>query len=168
MNLSELINFYPPEIILKPWFYNDIRGNRNYLIRLYSLNIRSKIWRQFLVHDEVNPEKGFHLGTFLRSSHPEVFCKRVVLKNFTKFTGKHLGQSLLFNNVAGLRSATLLKRRLWHRCFLVNFVKILRTPFLTEHLRWLLLLLVYWQTFHFRLKEMQKKSEKFSLIQFCR
>ena len=24
--------------------------------------------------------------------------------------------------------------RLWHRCFPVNFVKFLRTPFLTEHL----------------------------------
>ena len=31
--------------------------------------------------------------------------------------------------------ATLLKKRLWHRCFPVNFAKFLRTPFLTEHLR---------------------------------
>ena len=29
-----------------------------------------------------------------------------------------------------LRLATLLKKRLWHRCFPVNFVKFLRTPFL--------------------------------------
>ena len=29
-----------------------------------------------------------------------------------------------------LRSTTLLKKRLWHRCFPVNFVKFLRTPFL--------------------------------------
>ena len=35
--------------------------------------------------------------------------------------------------------ATLLKKRLWHRCFPVNFAKFLRTPFLTEHLGWLLL-----------------------------
>ena len=40
----------------------------------------------------------------------------------------------LFNKVAGLRPATLLKKRLWHRCFLVNFVKFLRTPFYAEHL----------------------------------
>ena len=45
-----------------------------------------------------------------RSSHPEVFCKKDVLKNFAKFTGKHLRQSLFFNKVAGLRPATLLKR----------------------------------------------------------
>ena len=28
------------------------------------------------------------------SSHPEVFYKKGVLKNFSKFTGKHLRQSL--------------------------------------------------------------------------
>ena len=38
-----------------------------------------------------------------RSSRPDVFCKKVVLRKFTKFTGKHLHQSLYFNNVAGLR-----------------------------------------------------------------
>ena len=65
--------------------------------------------------------------------------KKGVLSNFTKFTGKHLCQSLVFNKVAGLRPATLLKKRLWHRCFLVNFVKFLRTPFFIEHLWWLLL-----------------------------
>ena len=37
------------------------------------------------------------------------------------------------------RSTTLLKKRLWHRCFSVNFATFLRTPLLTEHLRWLLL-----------------------------
>ena len=36
--------------------------------------------------------------------------------------------------------ATLLKKRLWHRCFPVNIAKYLRTPFFTEHLWWLLLL----------------------------
>ena len=33
---------------------------------------------------------------------PEVFSKKGVLKNFAKFTGKHLCQSLFFNKVAGL------------------------------------------------------------------
>ena len=58
-----------------------------------------------------------------RSSRQEVFCKKGVLRNFAKFTGKHLCQSLFFN-----------------RCFSVNFAKFLRTTFLTEHLQWLLLL----------------------------
>ena len=34
------------------------------------------------------------------------------------------------NNNKGLRPATLLKKRLCHRCFPVNFAKFLRTPFL--------------------------------------
>ena len=74
-----------------------------------------------------------------RSSRPEVFCKKGFLRNFTKFTGKHLCQSLFFNKVPGLRPATLLKKGLWHRCFTVNFVKFLRTPFYIEHFWWLLL-----------------------------
>ena len=52
-----------------------------------------------------------------RSSRPEVFCKNGVLRNFAKFTGKHLCQSFFFSKTAGLRPATLLKKRLWHRCF---------------------------------------------------
>ena len=68
-----------------------------------------------------------------------MFCKKRVLRNFTKYTGKHLCKSLFFNEVSGLRPATLLKTRLLHRCFPVNFVKFLRTPILTKHLRWLLI-----------------------------
>ena len=55
--------------------------------------------------------------------------KKGVLRNFAKFTVKHLYQSLFFNKVAG-RPVTLLKKRLWHRFFPVNFMKILRTPIL--------------------------------------
>ena len=60
--------------------------------------------------------------------------KIVALKNFAIFTGKHLCWSLLFNKTP----ATLLKKRLQHRCFPVNIAKILRAFFL-EHFRWLLL-----------------------------
>ena len=37
-----------------------------------------------------------------RSSRLEVLCEKGVLENFTKFAGKHLCQSLIFNKVAGL------------------------------------------------------------------
>ena len=50
--------------------------------------------------------------------------KKTFFANFTKFTGKHLCQSLFF--CQGLQ--------LWHKCFPVNFVKFLRTLFLTKHL----------------------------------
>ena len=55
--------------------------------------------------------------------------KKGALINFTKFTGKHLYQSLFFYKIADLRAATLLKKKLWHRCFPVNFAKCLRTRY---------------------------------------
>ena len=58
----------------------------------------------------------------------EVFCKKDILKKFGKFTGTHLSESLFLNTVE--RPATLLKKRRWHRCFPVNLVNFLRTPFL--------------------------------------
>ena len=61
-----------------------------------------------------------------KNSRPELFCKKGVLRNFAKFTGKQLCQSLFLNKATGLRPATLSKRRLWHRYFPVNFVKFLR------------------------------------------
>ena len=67
-----------------------------------------------------------------RSNHQMCSVKIDVLRNFTKFRGKHLCQSFFFNKVAGLRSATLFKKRLRHRCFLMNFVKFLRTTFLQD------------------------------------
>ena len=36
-----------------------------------------------------------------RSSRPEVFFKKGVLRDLTKFAGKHLCQSPFFNKVAG-------------------------------------------------------------------
>ena len=70
----------------------------------------------------------------MQSQYEGKQSSRGVLRNFTKFTGKHLCQSLFFNKVAGLRPATLLKKRLWHRYLPVNFLTFLGTPFLKEHL----------------------------------
>ena len=70
-----------------------------------------------------------------RSSRLELFCGKGVLRNFEKFTGKHLYQGLLFNKVVGLRTLTLLRKRFWYSCFPVKFSKFLKTPSITEHLR---------------------------------
>ena len=59
-----------------------------------------------------------------RSSHQRRSIEKGVLRNSTKFTGKHPRQSLFFNKVAGLRL------RLWHRPFPVYFVKFLECLFL--------------------------------------
>ena len=54
--------------------------------------------------------------------------KKVVLRNFAKFTGKRLCQSLFFNKVAGLRLATLLKKRL-AQAFSCEFCDIIKNTF---------------------------------------
>ena len=63
-----------------------------------------------------------NLWTF-RSSHRRCSVKKGVLTNFITFAGKHLRQSLFFDKVAGLSPATLTKKRLRDKCFLVNFVR---------------------------------------------
>ena len=52
----------------------------------------------------------------IEKQQPEVFCVRKgVLRNFTKFTGKHVCQGLFFIKLqaSSLKPATLLKKRLW-------------------------------------------------------
>ena len=92
--------------------------------------------------------KGIFLTNYTsRSSRPEEFCEKGVLRNFTKITGKHLCQSLFLIKLQalGLRPATLFKKRLWHRCFPVNFAKFLRTSFSQNTSRRLLLVSVYFK-----------------------
>ena len=75
-------------------------------------------------------------STSFRSSRQEVLCYKGVLRNLPEAWNFIKKETL-----AGLKPETLLKKRLWHRCFPVNFVKFLRTPFLTKHLRSLFLYL---------------------------
>ena len=72
---------------------------------------------EFIQIKIVYPIYYLSLGYFQKQSSG-VFCEKGVLKNYAKFTGKHMCHSLFFNKVAGLRP------------FLVNFVKFLRTTFL--------------------------------------
>ena len=76
----------------------------------------------------------------LTTSERKISSYKPAFRNFAKFTGKHLCQSLSFL-IKLQAAATLLKKRLLHRCFSVNFAKFLRTPFLIEHLWWLLLVI---------------------------
>ena len=88
----------------------------------------------------------FKKSTINRSSHRRCSIKKGVLKNFAKFIRKYLYQGLLCLFVSKYSSGLKLETWLWHRCFPVNFVNLLRTPFLqnisvkktnffTEHLR---------------------------------
>ena len=69
-----------------------------------------------------------------------MFYKKIVLRNFAKFTGKHMCRSLFFNRVIEKREKILYwKRDSGGVFFHESFTKFLTTPFLIEHLRWLLL-----------------------------
>ena len=78
--------------------------------------------------------------------------KKGFLSSSTKFTGKHLYQGVFFNKIAGL-SLQLYEKRDSDTCFPVNFAKFLRTPFLTEHLWWLLLIIWLAITFYDDIKK---------------
>ena len=68
-----------------------------------------------------------------QSSRLKVFCIKSVLRNFAKFTGKHLCQSLFFNKIAGVRPATLLKKVTLAHVFYCEFCEISKNTFFTEH-----------------------------------
>ena len=130
-----LPNLYTPRI----W--------QNYVMhqRRSKAAVRRRFTKQVSLKIMKNLQECFCAGVvFYRSSCLEIFCRKGFLRNFAKFTGKHLCQSLFFTKVAGLRlrPATLVNKRLWHRYFPVNFGKFLRTSFFTEHLRWLLFFLI--------------------------
>ena len=61
-----------------------------------------------------------------RGSRSNVFCKKGIVKDFAKFTGKQLCQSLFLIKLQAA-TASLLKKKLWHKCFPMNFAEFLRT-----------------------------------------
>ena len=67
----------------------------------------------------------------VKSSRRRCSLRKDVLRNFAKFTGAHLCQSLFCDKVAGLKpeDCNFMKKEIWHRCFAVNFAKFIRKPF---------------------------------------
>ena len=70
----------------------------------------------------------------MKKQPPEVFYKKGVVRNFTKFIGKHLCLSLFFNKVAGLRPVTFIKKETLAQVFSYEFCEISNNTFFTEHL----------------------------------
>ena len=91
----------------------------------FRIKAQSNILTEHLFVDAFKEEK----TTRYRNSRPKKFCKKGAVKNFANFTGKHLCLSLFLNKVVGPRPATLLRKRLWQRCFPVELAKFLRTLF---------------------------------------
>ena len=66
-----------------------------------------------------------------RSSRPEVFCKKGVLRNYAKFKGKHLWQSLFFNKVAG-EVCDYIKKETLAQVFSCEYFQIFKNAFFYE------------------------------------
>ena len=66
---------------------------------------------------------------FCQKQPPETFYEKGCSQKFHKIHRKTPVPKSLFNKIGGLRPAILLKKRLWHKCFPVNFSNFLRTHF---------------------------------------
>ena len=81
----------------------------------------------------------FYNKTLLsRSILKEVFCKKNVFRN-SQNSQENTCVRIFLKIKLQTEACNFIKKKLLHRCFSVNFAKFLRTPFLTEHLWWLLL-----------------------------
>ena len=77
-------------------------------------------------HHDKKPFCQYYLQCFSSSEVLDCHVKYYLAINHTKSVSlPEEGEYVL-----GLRPATLLKKRLWHRYFHLNFAKFLRTPFL--------------------------------------
>ena len=94
-----------------------------------------------IIHWHVNVElaiRCWKLVGRLRSSHWRCSVKKVFFKILLN-SQKNFCARVSFNEAAALSYATLLKKRLWRRCFHVNFAKFLRTPSFQSTSKWRLL-----------------------------
>ena len=66
--------------------------------------------------------------TLDKSSRPDVLCEKGVLRNFAKFTGKHLCQNLFFNKVAG-GACNFIKKETLTQVFSCEFCDISKNTF---------------------------------------
>ena len=77
--------------------------------------------------------------TLFVSANKKYLYKEFLSNKYVNYENVSAMKRPLLGDLCCLKPATLLKQRLWHRCFSVNVAKFLRTPFLTEHLQRVLL-----------------------------
>ena len=65
--------------------------------------------------------------------------KKSGIYKFTDIVGKIPVLESVFDVFPDLRVCNFITKKLLHRCFPVTLAKFLRKPFLTGHLRWMLL-----------------------------
>ena len=122
------------------WLIKVKNGTAPVLSIYFKLLLRRCRFSSWLSSDESSVKWSEH--TWAALGRTGLFFKIGVFKNFAILTGKNLCKSLFLTKLPAWRSATFLKRRLHHICFLVNIAKFLNTTFCMEHLRWLLLKMI--------------------------
>ena len=104
--------------------------NNLHIIRyVIKLNIEKKLhnfniigWSEFPSDRSLKTASKIIIILHVQKQPPEMFCKKKLLLEISPSSQE--------NTCARVSFGTLLKRRLWHRCFPVNLAKFLRTPFL--------------------------------------
>ena len=102
--LSCMVLLFPTFYMMPCIFFDFLKVSPALSCQKFALN-RIILSSQFYSNMYTLSKK---LSTYLRyyhhrSSRPEVVCKKGVLRNFAKITGKQPCQSVFFNKVAGLR-----------------------------------------------------------------
>ena len=118
------------------WYFPSGKQTRTALSRKNTL--RTSLKKMIFILENMVFLLGYHIDWHSRksskSSHRRCSIRKGVLRNFAKFTGKDLWQSLSFNKVTGLRPATLLKKETLVQMFSCEFCEISKNIFFTEHL----------------------------------
>ena len=92
------------------------------LFKSITCNFTSKL------NDCTQRKSGKEPPTGCRSSRPEMFCKKAVLRNFAKVTGKHLYQRLFLNKVVDL-ACNFIKKESLAQVFSSEFCEIFKNIF---------------------------------------
>ena len=74
------------------------------------------------------------MSSFLRNSHRSCSIRKGVLRNSTKFTGKHLCQSLFLIKLQ-VSACNFIKKETLAQVFFCEFCEISKNTFFIEHLR---------------------------------
>ena len=120
------VNFW--NLLLQSFFQEGLREMSSALMRGKKAKMKAWDMDASYVFEE-NPEKYSLTSCWLqyyRSTRPKMRCEKSVLRNFAKFTGKHLCQNLFFNKVAGLRfkACNFIKKETLAQVFSCEFCEI--------------------------------------------
>ena len=78
-------------------YFLETYWNQNTPRACYCVRLNDSFWKPLRICWKGTLGENVSISEISRSSHPEVFCKKGILRNFSKLTGKHF-----FNKVTGV------------------------------------------------------------------